>query len=80
MEIGERLIEIWRARKFRKAEEHVDRLHDERVGVEEDDLVVVGELPELELAKIVDRIVEGRLVALVEGRRAMQRLAAVALS
>ena len=37
------------------------------------------ELPQFELAEIVDRIVEGRLVALVEGRGAMQRLAAVAL-
>ena len=79
VEVGERLVDVGRAGEFREAEQHVDRLHHERVGVEEDDLLVVGELPQLELAEIVDRVVEGRLVALVEGRGAMQRLAAVAL-
>ena len=79
MEVGERLIEVGRAGKFREVEERVDRLHDERVGVEENDLLVLGELPELELAEIVDGIVEGGLVALVEGRGAVESLAAVAL-
>ena len=80
MEVGELLVDIGRAGEFREAEQHVDRLHHDGVGVEEDDFLVFGELPQLELAEIVDRVVEGRLVALVEGCGAVQRLAAVALA
>ena len=51
-------------------------LQDEGVGVEEDD-ALVGELPEAELDEVVERGVEGGLLALGEGGAGVLRAAGV---
>ena len=65
-EVGEGLVDVGGGGEFRVVEEAVDRFQDDGVGVEEDD-ALVGELPEAELDEVVERGVEGGLLALGEG-------------
>ena len=65
-EVGEALVDVRGGGELGVVEQAVDGLQDEGVGVEEDH-ALVGELPEPELDEVVERGVEGRLLALGEG-------------
>ena len=65
-EVGEGLVDVGGGGELGVVEEAVDGFEDDGVGVEEDD-ALVGELPEAELGEVVERGVEGGLLALGEG-------------
>ena len=69
-EVGEALVDVRGGGELGVVEQPVDGLQDEGVGVEEDD-ALVGELPEAELDEVVERGVEGGLLALGEGGAAV---------
>ena len=75
-EVGEALVDVRGGGELGVVEQAVDGAQHQRVGVEEDD-ALVGELPEAELDEIVERGVEGGLLALGEGRAGVLRAAGV---
>ena len=78
-EVGEALVDVGGGGELRVVEEPVDVPQHERVGIDEDAGFVVGQLPEPQLAEIVERGVEAGLAALGEGRLGMQPVAGVAV-
>ncbi|MNL23713.1 hypothetical protein D3C87_1451150 [compost metagenome] len=79
MKIGKVFIDIGGRGELRIAKQPVDVPENDRVRIDEHAAGIIRQLPEAQLAEIVERRMEGRLAALGEGRLVVDAAAGVAL-
>ena len=77
MKVGKALIDVGGCGKFGIGEKTVDVLQHQRVGIDEDAAVVFRQLPEPQLAEVVERRVKVGFAALGERGSVMNILAAM---